>query len=56
MKIEETFIKDLVVVEPTVFGDERGYFFESYSKTKFEDLGIDIIFVQDNQSFSKKEL
>lgn len=54
MKIEETFIKDLVVVEPTVFGDERGYFFESYSKTKFEDLGITIDFVQDNQSFSKK--
>ena len=54
MKIEETFIKDLVVVEPTVFGDERGYFFESYSKTKFEDLGINIDFVQDNQSFSKK--
>ena len=54
MKIEETFIKDLVIVEPTVFGDERGYFFESYSKTKFEALGIDIDFVQDNQSFSKK--
>ncbi|MEZ0184325.1 dTDP-4-dehydrorhamnose 3,5-epimerase [Flavobacterium oncorhynchi] len=54
MKIKETFIKDLVIVEPTVFGDERGYFFESYSKTKFEDLGINIDFVQDNQSFSKK--
>lgn len=54
MKIEETFIKDLVVIEPTVFGDERGYFFEAYSKTKFKDLGIDIEFVQDNQSFSKK--
>jgi dTDP-4-dehydrorhamnose 3,5-epimerase len=54
MNIEETFIKDLVVVEPTVFGDERGYFFESYSKTKFEDLGIHIEFVQDNQSFSKR--
>lgn len=54
MKIEETFIKDLLIVEPTVFGDERGYFFESYSKTKFEDLGINIDFVQDNQSFSKK--
>lgn len=54
MKIEETFIKDLIIIEPTVFGDERGYFFESYSKTKFEDLGIDIDFVQDNQSFSKK--
>lgn len=54
MKIEETFIKDLVIVEPNVFGDERGYFFESYSKTKFEDFGIKIDFVQDNQSFSKK--
>lgn len=54
MKIEKTFIKDLVVVEPIVFGDERGYFFEAYSKTKFEDLGIAIDFVQDNQSFSKK--
>ena len=54
MKIENTFIEDLIVIEPTVFGDERGYFFESYSKTKFEALGIDIDFVQDNQSFSKK--
>ncbi|MBF4465665.1 dTDP-4-dehydrorhamnose 3,5-epimerase [Flavobacterium sp. LC2016-12] len=54
MKIEKTYIKDLVIVEPTVFGDERGYFFESYSKTKFEDLGIKIDFVQDNQSFSNK--
>jgi dTDP-4-dehydrorhamnose 3,5-epimerase len=54
MKIEETFIKDLVVVEPAVFGDERGYFFEAYNKTKFSELGIDIEFVQDNQSFSKK--
>nr|WP_315255292.1 dTDP-4-dehydrorhamnose 3,5-epimerase [uncultured Flavobacterium sp.] len=54
MKIEETFIKGLVIIEPTVFEDERGCFFESYSKTKFEDLGIEIEFVQDNQSFSKR--
>ncbi|RXM43975.1 dTDP-4-dehydrorhamnose 3,5-epimerase [Flavobacterium sp. YO64] len=54
MKIEETFIKDLVIIDPIVFGDERGYFFESYSKTKFEDLGINIEFIQDNHSFSKK--
>lgn len=54
MKIEETFIKDLIIIEPTVFGDERGYFFEAYNKTKFNNLGIDIEFVQDNQSFSKK--
>lgn len=54
MKIEETFIKDLVIVKPTVFEDERGYFFESYSEAKFKKLGIDIDFVQDNQSFSRK--
>lgn len=54
MKIEETFIKGLVILKPTVLGDERGYFFESYNKIKFQDLGIDIEFVQDNQSFSKK--
>ena len=54
MKIEETYIKDLVIVEPIIFGDERGYFFESYNKTKFADLGIETDFVQDNQSFSKR--
>lgn len=55
MKIKKTFIKDLVVVEPTVFDDERGYFFESYNKTKFETLGIHFDFVQENQSFSVKK-
>jgi dTDP-4-dehydrorhamnose 3,5-epimerase len=54
VKIEKTSIKDLLIIEPIVFGDDRGCFFESYSKTKFADLGIDIEFVQDNQSFSKK--
>ncbi len=54
MTVEKTPIKDLVIVEPTVFGDERGYFFEAYSQTKMEAEGIDIDFVQDNQSFSKK--
>lgn len=54
MKIEHTFIKDLVVLTPVVFEDERGYFFEAYNKSKFSNLGIDIDFVQDNQSFSKK--
>ncbi|POY38087.1 dTDP-4-dehydrorhamnose 3,5-epimerase [Flavobacterium alvei] len=54
MKIELTFIKDLVVLTPTVFEDERGYFFESYNKSKFASLGIHIDFVQDNQSFSKR--
>ena len=54
MNLEPTFIPDLVILSPAVFEDERGYFFESYSKSKMRDLGIQIDFVQDNQSFSKK--
>lgn len=54
MNIEQTFIKDLVVLTPAVFEDDRGYFFEAYSKNKLADLGIHIDFVQDNQSFSQK--
>lgn len=54
MNLEKTFIKDLVLISPLVFEDERGYFFEAYNKSKFRDLGISIDFVQDNQSFSKK--
>lgn len=54
MKITETGIKGLLIIEPKVFNDGRGYFFESYSKAKFAAAGIDIDFVQDNQSFSHK--
>jgi dTDP-4-dehydrorhamnose 3,5-epimerase len=54
MNIEPTFINDLVVLTPDVFEDERGYFFEGYNKNKFSALGIDIDFVQDNQSFSQR--
>lgn len=54
MNIEKTFIKGLVVLTPAVFEDERGYFFEGYNKSRLEDLGVQIDFVQDNQSFSKK--
>ena len=52
MNIEQTAILDLIVLTPSVFEDERGYFFESYNKSKLEVLGIQIDFVQDNQSFS----
>lgn len=54
MKFTETRIKGLIIIEPQIFNDGRGYFFESYSKTKFAAAGIDIDFVQDNQSFSHK--
>ena len=54
MKLALTPIKDLVVIEPKVFGDERGYFYEAYNKNTFHELGLDYDFVQDNQSFSRK--
>ena len=54
MKLILTPIKDLVVIEPRVFGDERGYFYEAYNKNTFHELGLDYDFVQDNQSFSRK--
>lgn len=54
MTIETTTIKDLVIINPTVFNDERGYFFEAYNKEKFRENGILYNFIQDNQSFSKK--
>lgn len=50
----ETGIENLIVIEPTVFGDNRGFFMESYSKKDFEDIGIHEEFVQDNHSKSKK--
>ncbi len=54
MKLTLTPIKDLVVIEPKVFGDERGYFYEAYNKNTFHELELDYDFVQDNQSFSRK--
>lgn len=47
-------IAGLKVIEPTVFGDERGYFVETYNYNDFAAAGIDVTFVQDNQSASKK--
>lgn len=47
-----TDIKGLLVFEPRVFGDSRGYFFESYNENTFREAGVDIRFVQDNQSSS----
>lgn len=50
----ETKIKDLYIIEPKVFGDDRGYFMETYNKKAFEEAGLDMVFVQDNESKSKK--
>lgn len=50
----ETGISGLCVIKPTIFDDNRGYFFESYNANDFKEIGIDTIFVQDNQSKSSK--
>lgn len=54
MNLEQTAIQDLVIINPTVFEDSRGYFFEAYNQDKFEQNGITYRFIQDNQSFSKR--
>ena len=55
MQVEETFLKGCYVVTPKVYRDERGYFFESFNKTYFEEqTGLAVSFVQDNQSLSSK--
>lgn len=50
----ETSIEGVCVIEPTVFGDNRGYFMETYSEEEFKKIGLNYKFVQDNQSKSKK--
>ncbi len=54
MNVTTTAIEGLLIIEPRIFKDDRGYFYESYSKQKFEDAGIHADFIQDNQSFSQK--
>ncbi|MCC6817516.1 MAG: dTDP-4-dehydrorhamnose 3,5-epimerase [Bacteroidia bacterium] len=54
MEIIQTGIKDLLILQPKVFKDPRGYFFESYNKEKFQTFGINEDFTQDNQSLSSK--
>lgn len=52
--VETTPIEGLLVITPKVFSDERGYFMETYNIADFTEAGIDSVFVQDNQSASKK--
>src|SRR3990167_7560684 len=53
MRIEKTILEGVVIIEPDVFTDERGEFFEAFQKKRYEELGIPP-FVQDNISVSKK--
>ena len=55
MKIVDTAITDVKIIEPAVFGDDRGFFFESFNQAKFNQaVGYDVAFVQDNHSRSAK--
>jgi dTDP-4-dehydrorhamnose 3,5-epimerase len=54
VQVLSTALQDVVIVEPKVFGDDRGFFFEVYNRKTFEELGLPGKFVQDNQSGSQK--
>lgn len=54
MKIVETTIPDLLIIEPAVFGDDRGFFLESWNADSFRKAGLDVNFVQDNHSRSAR--
>ena len=54
MEIIKIPLEGLLVIKPKIFGDDRGYFFESWSKQSFTEIGLDLDFVQDNQSLSAK--
>ncbi len=54
IKVDTCEIEGLFVVEPTVYRDERGYFVETYNRNDFVEAGLDMTFVQDNQSMSTK--
>lgn len=54
MNVKTTDIEGLLIIEPRIFPDDRGYFYESYNQQKFAAAGIPDSFVQDNQSFSQK--
>lgn len=57
MQIQTTALADLLIIEPTVFGDERGFFYESYNQRHFAELtGVNRDFVQDNHSKSAKNV
>lgn len=54
IKVTPCEIEGLYIIEPAVFGDERGYFMETYNQNDFKEAGLDMVFVQDNQSMSVK--
>lgn len=55
MKVKETSLKEVLVVEPDIYGDNRGWFYESYNLEKYSNNGINVSFIQDNHSLSVKK-
>ena len=55
-KVEKTSIRDLLIITPEIFQDERGFFTETYRKDKFSEFGLNLEFVQDNHSKSAKNV
>ena len=56
MKKIETTLPGVILIEPRVFGDDRGFFLESYNQRSFSDIGISQLFVQDNHSYSERNV
>jgi dTDP-4-dehydrorhamnose 3,5-epimerase len=54
MKVERCQLEGLLIIEPTVFGDARGFFLESWNRDRYREAGLDLDFVQDNVSFSRR--
>lgn len=54
MFVEETALPGVVLITPKVFGDQRGFFFETWNRQRFQELGLDVDFVQDNVSLSRQ--
>ena len=55
-KVEQTGLRDLLIITPDIFQDDRGFFTETYRKDKFSEFGLNLEFVQDNHSRSAKNV
>jgi dTDP-4-dehydrorhamnose 3,5-epimerase len=56
MKYKNEYLSGILTIEPKYFGDERGFFLETYQSKRYKEIGIDVNFVQDNQSHSTKNV
>jgi len=56
LRVTPTAIPDVLIIEPDIYEDERGFFLETYHEKRYRDMGIDVPFVQDNFAYSKKNV